>query len=186
MNPQSASVVHEEALFSAATREYERGRLLWILGCCTPLLLLPVVSFLVGGGVRSHFVLGAALYALAVVVLWRGREAARGVLAGIQSGLIPLVLAHAANLYGHVCTPAGCSTLCVPACVLGGVLAGLWVAYSARKAGWGAQPLVSAGIIAGVAGSLGCACVGMSGIVGLSLGLGGTLVAAKLLPARAR
>jgi hypothetical protein len=113
---------------------------------------------------------GAALFVLGAVLLWYGRDLKRAVIPGVAAGLIPLVLALCAIRVGHACTGDGCMMLCVPACTVGGLVAGLSVAAvglsrRARPGFW-----VSASGVALLTGSMGCSCVGLSGVVGLGFG----------------
>jgi hypothetical protein len=155
-----------------AREAYERSRLRFSLSLVPAALVLPVTSALLGTPLPSAVVLGAGLVLLLLAATWRGGALARGALNGVEVGLVPLALAHSAKLYGHVCTPAGCSTLCVPACASGGVVAGLALEWLARRS---AQPNVVRGVglvSALLTGALGCSCVGASGILALVVALG--------------
>lgn len=157
--------------FLAATASYERGRLGFALRWALPVALLPLASLALGSRLTSVLALGLALVAALAFGLFRGGTLLRSAVAGLEAGLIPLALAHAAQLYGHVCTPTGCSTLCVPACAAGGLLAGAFIAVRTRRA---ARPLVATGAAAGLAlltGSLGCSCVGYFGVLALLGGI---------------
>jgi hypothetical protein len=106
-------------------------------------------------------------------------------MSGFKAGLIPLFFAHCANQWGHVCTPYGCTSLCVPACAAGGVLAGLTVEWLARR---GPRPQLTRGlgmIVAILTGGLGCACVGAFGLLAMIAGLAVSLLGSRLMPARA-
>jgi hypothetical protein len=164
---------------------YERSRSLFALRVAAPVALLPMVSFLLGTSARSASLLGAGLVVSIALVMWRGGPFAWGGFNGLKAGAIPLVLAHAAKLVGHVCTPAGCTTLCVPACATGGIAAGLLIEWFARQ---GPSPNVTRVLgvtVAVFTGGLGCACVGSSGLLAMVVGLGASLVGGRLVPARA-
>ena len=160
----------EARLFEAASASYERGRLRWALVSIVPIAIIPLGSFAVGHRLWSSVGLGVALLGIGIALLWRGQDWTRGLSSGLKAGLIPLVFSHAANLYGHVCTPSGCTSLCVPACTLGGALAGFIVANAARRSTAAWQVLGAGGIIACLVGAFGCACVGFGGIAGLVVG----------------
>ncbi len=167
--------------FEAATAAYERGRLAFAVRWALPALLLPLSSLALGSRLGSVLGLGLALVAALAFGLFRGGTLLRSAVTGLEAGLLPLALAHAAQLYGHVCTPAGCSTLCVPACAAGGLLAGAFIAVRTRRA---ERPLVATGAAAGLAlltGSLGCSCVGYFGVLALVGGLLLSLPATRLL-----
>ncbi len=70
----------------------------------------------------------------------------------------------------------GCSSLCVPACTLGGVVAGLAVARvgNQRRAGIWFWPSSSG--LALLTGSMGCACIGYSGVASLGIGFAAGVV----------
>jgi hypothetical protein len=169
-----------EPLFLQATTAYERGRVRWAAASALPMAVIPIASFAVGQRWLSSVALGVVLLALSTFLLWRGQSAAQGLTAGLKAGLVPLVLAHGANLYGHICTSSGCTSLCVPACALGGVMAGAIIGFTARKSraplqvfGWGA-------VTSCLVGAFGCACVGSGGIVGMVLGTAAALAATHL------
>ena len=176
--------MNPEQLFQTASSAYERGRVRWAAASALPMAVIPIASFAIGQRLLSSVGLRVALLVLSTFMLWKGEHTARGLSAGLKAGLVPLVLSHGANLYGHVCTASGCISLCVPACALGGVAAGALVAWSARRAraplqvlGWGAAT-------ACLVGAFGCACVGYSGMVGMVIGTAASLTAAQLLRAR--
>ena len=159
-----------DALFEVALHRYERSRLWWAALTASPVLAIPLASFAVGHRLVSTALLAVALVAVAVGALFSGRHFKQGLTAGLIGGLVPLVLAHAANLYGHLCTPTGCSTLCVPACSIGGIAAGLVVVLAARRAktshaAW--LTLASGGLTACLVGAFGCSCVGWSGLLSM-------------------
>ncbi len=160
-------------LFSRASSAYERGRVRWAALSALPLAIVPIASFFVGHRLGSSVGLGVALLVGATVMLWRGQSYARGLTLGLKAGFIPLVLSHGANLYGHLCTASGCTSLCVPACIAGGLVAGLWIALSAARAPW--QVLASAASVALLVGSFGCACIGFGGLAGMTLGLAASM-----------
>jgi hypothetical protein len=133
--------------------------------------VLGVVALAVCFGQRPHSALafGAATLLVGATMLWYGREPQRAVLPGIAAGLVPLVFALCAN-HVHVCGPEGCSTLCLPACALGGVVAGFAVASVGNKRRAGVWFWCSAAGLALLTGAMGCACIGYSGVLGLGVG----------------
>lgn len=175
-----------DALFETVSAAYERGRRRWAVLSVLPLTVLPLGSFAVGHRLMPSVVLGVLLIAVAAGLLWRGQAFGRGLSVGLKAGVVPLVLAHAANLYGHVCTADGCTSLCVPACVLGGVLAGFIIAATAMRAPMRWQLVGSAAVTAGLIGALGCACIGFAGIAGLVLGMTTSLSVGRFWAAPAK
>ena len=91
--------------------------------------------------------------------------------AGLKAGVVPLALALTARRIGHVCTPEGCLSLCVPMCAVGGLIAGLVLSAAARRSPIPGLTLAGGAIISLAVGTMGCSCVGLGGISGLTLGL---------------
>lgn len=170
-----------DVVFESASAAYERGRIRWAFVSALPLTVIPLASFAIGQRLVSSAVLGLALLAIGAGLLWRGQGFARGLTLGLKAGLVPLTLAHAANLYGHVCTGSGCTLLCLPACVLGGSVAGLIVAVAAQgtRARW--HVIGSAALTAALIGAFGCSCIGFGGVLGLVLGMAVSLTAVRLV-----
>jgi len=116
-------------------------------------------------------VLGVAAFVMGAALLWDGRDPKRAVLPGVLSGLVPLSLALCANRL-HVCTGDGCVSWCVPACSLGGLVAGFLVARAGHQRRRAPSFWLAASALAFLIGGMGCACVGYSGLLGLALGFG--------------
>lgn len=111
---------------------------------------------------------------LAALVYWssvRGEAAWRGVRLGAVAGVLPLVAALGSDSVGVVCTPAGCSSLCVPVCAVSGCLAAAWIVRRGLAQRVGAEFWVSAGAAATVVGAIGCACVSYAGTGALALAM---------------
>ena len=148
---------------------YEMGRLRLALLGVLPVFLLIFAALLFSHRRDSTLWLGVASVTVGFLMLFYGREPQRAVLPGIAAGAVPLALALCANNL-HACGSHGCSSLCVPACIVGGAVAGLAVATigNHRKAGvWFWLP---ASGLAVLIGAMGCACIGYSGVVGLAAG----------------
>jgi hypothetical protein len=174
----------DDILRARARTAYERSRLRFALTLAPAAAVLPITSMALGTPAPSAMILGTLLVLLLVATTWRGGALARGGFSGLKVGLLPLALAHAAKLYGHVCTPEGCTTLCVPACASGGVAAGLLLEWLARRS---EQPNVVRGVGAVsclLTGALGCSCVGASGLLALVAALAVSSTVARLLPAK--
>lgn len=158
-----------------ARRAYERQRIVRAALAMGPIVVfIASVALLVRPGlVPVAFGVLAVLAGLAM--LWYGRDPQKAVLPGFAAGLVPLVLALGASRY-HYCGTSGCTTLCVEACSLGGVIAGLAIATVSGQRRLGLGFGVSASTVALLSGALGCACVGVGGLVGLGLGFVAGLV----------
>lgn len=164
---------------------YEFARARRALLGVAPVLLIVALAASVGHRPSSTLWLGFATFAVGGVMLWYGRDPQRAVLPGIAAGLVPLALALCAG-HIHECGTESCASLCVPACMLGGVVAGLAVASvgNGRRAGiwfW-----LSASSLALLTGSMGCACVGYSGVIGLGVGYAAGVVPGLLQRALSR
>lgn len=149
----------------------ERGRVTLALQACLVTLVAPVVVSLIRFQGVTTVALGLLSVATVGLCVWFGRGLSAGAMHGLKAGLIPLVLSLAANAWGHVCIPGrGCSSLCVPACTAGGVMAGLAVEWWARRSTSPWRVRASAAVVSLGIGALGCSCVGSAGIAGLVLG----------------
>jgi len=152
-----------------ARTRYELGRARRALLGVAPFLLVVAISLALTHRSSSTLLFGIAALSVGAVMLWYGRDLQRAVLPGAAAGLVPLTLALCANRF-HNCGAESCASLCIPACVLGGVVAGLAVASVGNQRRAGAGFWLSASGVALLTGSMGCACVGYSGVVGLALG----------------
>jgi hypothetical protein len=150
---------------------YELGRLRLSLLGVVPVLLVTAFAVLVTERPLSALAFGALTVAAGAGMLFYGRDPQRAVLPGVAAGMVPLVLALCANRVHH-CGADGCSTLCVPACIAGGILSGLLVASIGHRRGAGATFWWSASALALLTGAMGCTCIGFSGVIGLALGFG--------------
>ncbi len=164
-----------EVAEARARRAYEIARLRRGLLHAMPLGAVVFAVALGGYRAGATFPLGALLYASAVLFLWRGQQLGEGVFPGAIAGLVPLTLAFCAKSYGHVCTGSACVSLCVPACVLGGMLAGSVITFVARRRSAPDSSrttfFLAASAVALLTGALGCSCVGFGGVIGLFGGL---------------
>jgi hypothetical protein len=163
------------ALERRARRGYEVGRVRQALLGVLPLLFIVPVAACMTHRPAATVVLGMGAFALSAIMLWYGRDPQKAVLPGVAAGLVPLTMALCANQM-HYCGPDGCTSLCIPACTVGGVLAGLVVAWAGRKRRAGPWYWLSAASLALLTGAMGCSCIGYGGIVGLAAGFAAGLV----------
>lgn len=124
---------------------------LWLVGAAA----LASALWLFGSHLMSHR-LGNASYAGALI------------------GMVPFGAGALAPQVGHACAGAYCYEFCLGFCVVGGLAAG---ALAMRYASQSGRPALLLGVAAPVvisSGSLGCGCVGATGVgmmvVGLVLG----------------
>lgn len=154
---------------------YELRRLGMALVGIAPFALVVAIAASVAHRPASTLFFGLTTAVVAAIMLWYGRTPQKAVLPGIIAGLVPLTLALCAS-YMHACGPNGCTTLCVPACSLGGVVAGLIVAQTGKRRHQGKLFWLSASGLALMTGAMGCSCVGYSGVIGLAFGIVGGLL----------
>ena len=148
---------------------YELQRALRSVAGFSPVLLVIVLAALMGRRPQAAIAFGALLFVSGVFFLWRGQSLRRAVFSGVTTGLVPLGLALLANR-GHGCAGGHCSTWCLPACILGGVIGGTAVSWVARRQGQGWAFWAGATAMTLLTGAMGCACIGSAGVVGLCLG----------------
>jgi hypothetical protein len=156
--------------------KYEWSRARRAAAGFAPAIVVIVIATLLGNRPTFTLALGAATFVFGSGLLWYGRDLRRAVLPGFIAGVVPLTLALCANHFGHACTGESCLSLCLPACVAGGLVAGLAVAAAGHRGRHGASFWVAASGLALLTGAMGCACVGYSGIAGLAIGLAAGLV----------
>lgn len=148
---------------------YELGRLRLALLGMIPLALIVALSVAFTQKPLSAFAFGLAALGFGVGMLWYGRDPQRAILPGAVAGLVPLVFALCANRM-HTCGPDGCTSLCMPACALGGIVAGLFVAIVGNRRKAGALFWLSASGLALLTGAMGCSCAEYAGLAGLGAG----------------
>jgi hypothetical protein len=155
-----------------AKRAYEVGRLRHAAAWSIPMLLLGVMVALMVQEVSIPLVLASVLYLTSMFLLWWGRAPGRGVLPGVAYGLLPLSGGVIGKLHGHVCMGFACYGVCLPLCIGGGVLAGIFIARVAARSENPVAVFFSAAATALFTGAIGSSCVGVHGVIGMGLGLG--------------
>lgn len=163
--------LHAECMdrYEASRRRVARFRVLVVATLITAVALAEAGFGFLRPGVAlpCGIVLAVVVYVASV----RGLAAWRGARMGLLAGVLPLVSALGSESLGLVCTPAGCSSLCVPACAVSGGLAALWIARSGRSSVARGEYFVAAGLSATAVGALGCACVSYAGAAALALAM---------------
>jgi hypothetical protein len=154
---------------------YELGRLRRALLGVVPVVVIVAIATCFAHRPSSTLWFGFATAVVGAGMLWYGRDPQKAVLPGIAAGLVPLVFALCAN-HVHSCGPDGCTTLCVPACAVGGVVAGIAVAAVGNQRRAGVAFWLTGSALALLTGAMGCACIGYSGVVGLGLGFAAGVV----------
>jgi hypothetical protein len=154
--------------------EWSRARRA-ILGFA-PAIVIVAIATLLTPRPSSSLVFGVLMFVSGVALLWYGRDLRRAVLPGLVAGIVPLTLALCANRFGHECSGESCVMWCVPACTLGGLVAGLAVSAVGHRGRHGPGFWAAASGISLFTGAMGCACVGYSGVLGLVVGFGAGFV----------
>ena len=155
---------------------YEATRVRRALIGFAPVLLVVAIAGLVAKRPSATVAFGIAMFSVGVVLLWYGRDLKRAVLPGVVAGLVPLVLVLCANHVDHVCLGDNCMMVCIPACTVGGIVAGLAVASVGVRHRSGPSFWFAVSAVALLTGAMGCASVGYAGIAGLALGFGAGMV----------
>ena len=135
-----------------------------------PSLVVVAIAALANKHPTSALTFGAGMFVVGVALLWYGRDVRRAVLPGLAMGLLPLALALCANNMGHACMGGQCMTLCVPACAIGGLGAGVGVSLIGLRWKQGRAFWVGATALTLLTGAMGCSCIGYGGIAGLAVG----------------
>jgi len=169
-----------------ARRAYELARARRAVLGFAPVVVLVAAAYVFGDGGPWTTALGLALFACGAAMLWYGRDLKHAVLPGVVAGSVPLVLVLCARQLGDFCTGVSCAALCMDACVIGGVLTGLAVASVANARRSGPRFWLAASALALVTGAMACVCLGVSGVVGLTLGYGAGVVPGLLQRAFAK
>ena len=164
-------LMHAECIegYEASRRRLSRVRVLVVAALVTAIALLEAAFGFLRPGVALPC--GAVLSAVVYVASVRGQDAWRGARAGLVAGVLPLLAALTSESLGLVCTPAGCSSLCVPACAVSGSLAAVWIALRGHANGARGEYFAAAGLAATAVGALGCACVSYTGAGALALAM---------------
>ncbi len=154
---------------AALEAAFRRGRRRNALEEALPAAGYALLALLVAGPSYA-LPLGLVLFAAGAALAYVGGDASTGVGPGLRAGLLPFAFAHVASRAGHVCMAGGCTSLCMPACALGGVLGGAYVAWrlGERRSGLGGW-LVATAAVAGV-GLMACQCIGLGSLMGLMAG----------------
>jgi hypothetical protein len=156
-------------LLARARRSYELARLRRGLAAAAIVVPMAIVSLGGCGHRETAIAIAAALAILAAVLVWRGGVGGRGVWPGLVAGVVPLGFPLLAC---PLCERLGAAHLPMLVCVAGGVVSGAIIAaYAAREPKDRARFVVSSGLVAALAGSMGCAILGLGGIVAMAVGL---------------
>jgi hypothetical protein len=163
--------VEVDELKNRARRAYELGRVRGAVIGILPIVVIAMVAGFVDRMWTPVYYAGPPLLAIAAFLLWRGRHYGRAVLPGVAAGVVPFVAMQIARASGHACAGPACYSVCVPACVIGGAIAGVIIARVAKRSTAPLGSWAAGGVVAALTGALGCACIGIFGVLGLVVGL---------------
>jgi len=158
-------------LVRRARRGYEMARLRSAALGAAPILAIASIAACLAEHTSARLLLGAGTSLVGGALLWYGRVPQKAVLPGFAAGLMPLFLVLGTN-HVHMCGSDGCTTLCMYACVIGGLAAALAVSVVGYRREAGPAFWLSASAIALLTGAVGCVGVGYGGLAGLVLGFG--------------
>jgi hypothetical protein len=156
----------DQALRARALHGYEIGRVRFGLRALWMLAPVLALSFAFNASWLVTALIGVLLFVLACGLRYRGGIAGRAATAGLIASAAPLAL----RAIGHCCAGDACMSWCMAGCVAGGGLAGIGIGLAAiaeREGRW--TFLLTATLISGLAGVLGCAVAGLAGIAGMAL-----------------
>jgi hypothetical protein len=178
--------VPEAALSARARRAYEMGRLRSALPAVALAVPMVGLSIVLCDRPTASAGFGLALVAILLATAWRGQPFERGARAGLVAGLGPLLLPMATCF--HLCAGGVCllaPTACIVAALVGGAALGLHARHHISASPDAGSFMVTALAVAALVGSLGCVIAGLSGIVGMVIGLALGTVPVVWWPARA-
>ncbi len=180
--------------FRRARRAYELARVRAGVRAAWPLLGIAPMAIALRGTALVVPTLAAAagLGLLVVVLVWRGGALARGVGLGFIAGLPPLLApalwALARGSCGGECDIAAMGLAgemwseCLLTCGVAGLASGALVGWRSAGVPRSGSHALSAALVAGATGALGCALIGLVGVLGIFIGL--AVGAAPVLLAR--
>jgi hypothetical protein len=158
---------------SSIRSAYERGRWRDAARDSVPLVALFTLVLLAADASVVQALLAAIVGIGFLVMRWRGLGWGRGAILGAVAGLAPLLAPFALVANGLGCAGPNCASWCVALCGSAGLVAGLVVGVSSRS--WSA--LVGGGLVAALAGAVGCWPMGVTTM----LGMGGALVLGEVV-----
>ena len=165
----------EAGLATRARRAYELGRARTALRYAPIVAVAALAAMSCGRPAGLSCALGAALFLLTGALCFLGGIGGRAVVAGLLAGCAPLALPLLTRTLGYACLGDRCASLCMPACVVGGIAAGAvvgllsarWIDTPRDELGFAASALA----VAALTGCLGCTLAGAAGVLGMLAGV---------------
>lgn len=159
------------AIERRAVRAFERAMLQRAALGAVPMVVAGGAAVLLARDLHQTCLIAGFVVLVSLFSFWFRRGAETAAALGFFAGLIPYAASLAASrLGGHVCTPGGCMSLCLPACAASGVIAAVLVARGATRRRAGPLFWVTASTMTIATGALGCSCAGFAGASGMLAG----------------
>ena len=161
-------MVDQPLLHRRILRAYEIGRFGMALRVLFWLLPLTAVCLAISHRPLVCAAVATVLAIAAVALRWRDRAGIEQVKLGLLTGIAPLVVAlGVGRLEALTGKGLGCALICVVSAVVAGLWLGTHVAEQRRRlSAW-----LTVIVIASAAASLGCLDLGLSGMLGVALGI---------------
>jgi hypothetical protein len=125
--------------------------------------------------------IGVLLLGASVFLRWRDRRGADSVRDGLIAGLLPLVAGLVVARLAPGCAGAPLVSWCTAVCLGFGIPSGGWLGSRLARGAATSATWLAAGGVAILAASLGCAGLGLAGLVGAAAGLAVGAVSARAL-----
>jgi hypothetical protein len=152
-------------------RAYELGRLRRAAIRSLPLGAIAASAIYFGPQRSFDFALGLSFVATAIFYLWQGQYAARALKPSVIAGLFPLLLSLIVNRTHPACGHESMLSACTIACALGGVIAATRIIRFSRTQKHPSTAYGLALIPTVLLGSLGCGCIGFTGVLAMSIAI---------------
>jgi hypothetical protein len=163
--------MEKNELYARARRAYEVGRAKVASKAVLAAAVLAAAAVALGRSPSQIAIVTVCLVPLAGVLAYRGRAAGRAVLPALVAGGAAMLLPLGVVAAGDSWLGVDCMRFCLPACVVGGALAGAAIASLAATEHDGEREFLVAGIsLAALAASLGCGLAGTAGLAGMTIG----------------
>ena len=161
-------MVDQALLHRRMLRAYEVGRLRMALRILVWLLPLTIVCLTISHRPLVCAAVATALAVAAVALRWRDRAGVAQVKLGLLTGLVPLAVALGV---GQLEALTGRGLGCTPICVVSAAIAGLWLGMRVAEQRRHVRAWFTVIVIASTTASLGCLNLGLSGMLGIALGI---------------
>lgn len=164
-------MVNRDELRRGGLRAYEVGRLRTAVRAAWVLVPMVLVCALETGAGETCACIGVLLLGASTFLRWRDRRGADSVRDGLVAGLLPLVAGLVVARLAPGCAEAPLLSWCTAVCLGIGLPSGAWLGSRLARGTATSATWLAAGGVAILAASLGCAGLGLSGLVGATAGL---------------